>query len=310
MAQPWPEGRRTTRLWQLSWTTASSMTLTTTRASPSSTIASCSRRTVAAPTRSSVWTGGAIHVTLTLDPTHCLDDLPGNITNTHLTPPTLERMIHAAGARATRRACAERRLRTSRTCGTDIGGRPASLLACIKGRKRRAAALPRAGATSGRAPTFSTGLCPMAPASGDDATASHVLPAQAWGMVVPEGGPTEARRAAAPTATVGAPTAARSADAAQPSGAQRRARSATPRTGRRCGVVTGWGRTWTRRTLSKAYAKLGSVPRRCASTTRSELVLAAESRVNPTAACRWGSPTLDRAVGRGTAAPAHGCCTV
>ncbi len=56
--------------------------------------------------------------------------------------------------------------------------------------------------------------------------------------------------------------------------------------------------------------KLGSVPRRCASTARSELVLAAESVASPTAACRWGSSPLDRAVSRGTAAPELGCRTV
>ncbi len=60
----------------------------------------------------------------------------------------------------------------------------------------------------------------------------------------------------------------------------------------------------------RADTKVGSVPRRCASTARDELVLAAEPVVNLTALSRRGSPALDRAAGRGTAAPALGYCIV
>ncbi len=77
------------------------------------------------------------------------------------------------------------------------------------------------------------------------------------------------------------------------------------------GAVAGAGK-WTTARLAVPFARttMGFVPRRCASTARNELVLAAESVVSPTAVCRWGSPPLDRAVGRGTAAPAVGCRTV
>ncbi len=56
-------------------------------------------------------------------------------------------------------------------------------------------------------------------------------------------------------------------------------------------------------------AQAGLASRRCASTTRSESVLAAESVVNLMAACRRGSPPLDRAVGRDATTPAAGCRT-
>ncbi len=53
-------------------------------------------------------------------------------------------------------------------------------------------------------------------------------------------------------------------------------------------------------------AQPGLASRRCASTTRSESVLAAESLVILMAACRRGSPSLDRADGRDATAPVTG----
>ncbi len=51
----------------------------------------------------------------------------------------------------------------------------------------------------------------------------------------------------------------------------------------------------------------GLASRRCASTARDELVLAAESVVNLAASCCRGSPALDRAAGRDATVPTAGC---
>ncbi len=54
-------------------------------------------------------------------------------------------------------------------------------------------------------------------------------------------------------------------------------------------------------------AKAGLASRRCAPTTRNELVLAAESLVSSVAPCHRGSPSLDRADGRDATTPASRC---
>ncbi len=82
--------------------------------------------------------------------------------------------------------------RTTPECSTyAANARHADLLAWAQGRAWRATALPRAGAMMGGAPTLSTGQCPMALEIEDHTNASHVLPAEAWSMVVLTGSSVE-----------------------------------------------------------------------------------------------------------------------